>query len=406
MAMWTRRWWLAGVLCCAVMGSSGPVARLTARRDRGDGGAQGMRLHLRLRGGSDEDDSSARNGSDEDDCFAPSTFGRSAMSRRTPSEQLHDPGAGAQAPEPCPPAEFIHSDPLVNEYRAMRSAYMQFETGAEQWAAHGYAQQSYWGGPCPAEQCRCRDPNAEPPFVPLPAGVHPSVMHEPACICPACEARRSRARELAPEIHREDAEHAAKAERSAEEVREAMKDDGGEDGGSVYSLHGAYNTDEVPDDIMGTADDPLTPFGISAAPPRAADELEEVMQQDLASRDMNDASNIEYLILYAQFLYDVRNDRDKASQLALKVRQLDPDNWWINMYSEKYLPEEWLQANNQAGTHGAQSGAGGDRIVGANGRDVAWEGEAPQRVSAGPGHGRGLDGSADVECSPIPPFAG
>jgi len=45
----------------------------------------------------------------------------------------------------------------------------------------------------------------------------------------------------------------------------------------AYHGTGEFDMDNTPDSIMGNASDPLSPFGISAAPPGAADELEALM---------------------------------------------------------------------------------------------------------------------------------
>ena len=45
----------------------------------------------------------------------------------------------------------------------------------------------------------------------------------------------------------------------------------------AYHDTGEFDMDNTPDCIMGNASDPLSPFGISAAPPGAADELEALM---------------------------------------------------------------------------------------------------------------------------------
>ena len=222
---------------------------------------------------------------------------------------------------------------LERHEAALRSMRM---SGAQQWAELGYYQENYWGGPCPEEDCRCRDPNAEPPTIPLPPSVHPSVLHEIKCICPACQGRRVRMQQLAAERAVEEAREAEKAAVEYDEMRKVMRQ--GEEDGSVYSLHGSYDTDTVPDAIMGSVDDPLSPLGVCARhPPRAADAIEQLMQQEIAARDVNDPANVPLLIQYAQFLYDTRGDRVKAALLADRVRQMDPGHWWINIYGEKYL---------------------------------------------------------------------
>ena len=128
---------------------------------------------------------------------------------------------------------------------------------------------------------------------------------------------------------------AEQAARAYQEMQQAMRQ--GSDG-SVYSLHGAYDTDTVPDAIMGSVEDPLTPLGVCAMhPPRAADALEALMQKEMAAKNMDDPKNVLLLIQYAQFLYDSRGDRARAALLADKVRQVDPGHWWINVYGEKYL---------------------------------------------------------------------
>jgi hypothetical protein len=52
--------------------------------------------------------------------------------------------------------------------------------------------------------------------------------------------------------------------------------------GSVYSLHGAYDTDHVPEEILGSVDDPLTPMGVSAMMPSAAGPMQALMEQVMA----------------------------------------------------------------------------------------------------------------------------
>ena len=220
-------------------------------------------------------------------------------------------------------------------HEAALDSFRRWSCGAEQWAEMGYYQESYWGGPCPEEGCRCRDPQAEPPTIPLPQSVHPSILHNINCICPACQGRRERMQQLAAEQAVEEAKEAERAAAAYDEMQKVMRQ--GEDG-SVYSLHEAYDTDTVPDAIMGSADDPLSPLGVCARhPPRAADAFEELLQTEIAARDLNDPSNVALLIQYAQFLYDTRGDRAKAALLADKVRQLDPGHWWINVYGDKYL---------------------------------------------------------------------
>ena len=227
------------------------------------------------------------------------------------------------------------SETAWERLKAIHSPIDTWSTGAEQWAALGYYQENFWGGPCPEEGCRCRDPNAEPPSLPLPQNVHPSILHMFSCICPACQARRARMQDFAAARAQEEVIEAEQAERAFRDMQQAMRQ--GEDG-SVYSLHGAYDTDTVPDAIMGSADDPLTPLGVCAMhPPRAADDLEALMQKEIAAHNMDDPRNVLLLIQYAQFLYDARGDRARAALLADKVRQVDPGHWWINVYGEKYL---------------------------------------------------------------------
>ena len=53
-------------------------------------------------------------------------------------------------------------DPEVEEFKSMVAASRQFETGYDQWEALGYYQYNYWGGPCPAADCRSVWPYPDP----------------------------------------------------------------------------------------------------------------------------------------------------------------------------------------------------------------------------------------------------
>lgn len=143
--------------------------------------------------------------------------------------------------------DWIHNDPDVNRWLAFEAESQRWKDGYEQWAALNYYQLQYWGGPCPEEGCRCKDENAQPPIIALPAQVHPSVMHKYECTCPACKDRRVAAARLDEELKEEETAEAVKVEEDRKCAEAAMKE--GEEG-SVYSLHGAYNTDDVPAAIM------------------------------------------------------------------------------------------------------------------------------------------------------------
>ena len=52
---------------------------------------------------------------------------------------------------------------------------------------------------------------------------------------------------------------------------------------------------------------------------------------------MADARNVPYLIQYAQLLYHLKGEREKARQVAEEIRRIDPEHWWIIMYADKYL---------------------------------------------------------------------
>ena len=90
------------------------------------------------------------------------------------------------------------NDPEVLAYMKMLESggVNRWKTGVEQWEELGYGKLNYWGGDCPEEDCRCRDPNAKPLAFPLPPEVHPSVLHKPDCICPHCLTRRVRDRQV------------------------------------------------------------------------------------------------------------------------------------------------------------------------------------------------------------------
>ena len=80
---------------------------------------------------------------------------------------------------------------------------------------------------------------------------------------------------------------------------------------------------------------------------------------------MADARNVPYLIQYAQLLYHLKGEREKARQVAEEIRRIDPEHWWIIMYADKYLvPTQDTAAESPFGGGGGcvegSAGVGGE----------------------------------------------